>query len=634
MGSISRPDILVAIDLGTTYTGTIATNSLQTPIHILQNWPGCSTRNEQKVPTCLVYNQDKDRTLSSWGFLCEEDDGPGKQRFEFFKIFLDSKTLQGAHRQGIPSVPATSADAQQLVRDYLEQIYFHVKDTVEKHTGAIGSMGGWGNLAVEFIFSVPTTWRSLESINLFKSTIASAGFGTESPRHSATIELTESEAAAVATIKRRNIAFEKNDMFLSIDAGGGTTDLALMCVTEPGEPFPSLAQMATVDGVGIGSTLIDRAFLALVHQRLSLFPDLKWQLPPDSAERLARSERFKSMKHKFGERVYDSPIYKLPMEGVGYTFNYPDAGIEGGRILFSRAQIQSLFDPQVQAMLAKIREQLDWFHHNHPSSYIRYTILSGGLGSSAYVSEEIQNQLNADPHPAAPLITVVQDPEPQLVVVKGLLLDRMQKIDSGVRSVLAQRRARASYGVVCKQRYNAAIHGNEETMTDSIDGLLYAMNQIEWIIKKGDVVDPERPTVSDYKKKVEMNSTVRQWDNFIMISHNDRESLPKNSKDPDAKKLCTVQSDLSGVTTNELELRKQSRSCFRKGKKWYVCSFEVRAIVAPADLRFELWFAGQKFSRNHEPIKVTWDEAGTKLEPPRPPSPQLYPRIVGEIESW
>jgi hypothetical protein len=29
-------------------------------------------------------------------------------------------------------------------------------------------------------------------------------------------------------------------------------------------------------------------------------------------------------------------------------------------------------------------------------------------------------------------------------------------------------------------------------------------------------------------------------------------------------------------------------------------------IVASADIRFELWFRGQRFSRNHDPIKVEW----------------------------
>ena len=113
-----------------------------------------------------------------------------------------------------------------------------------------------------------------------------------------------------------------------------------------------------------------------------------------------------------------------------------------------------------------------------------FLILSGGLGSSVYVRDEIQRELNSNPHPCASNIAIIQDPEPQLVVVKGLLFDRMQKLDSGTKPVLALRKARASYGVVCKHKYNPAVHIDEDVQKDPIDGELYAMGQIDWIIKK------------------------------------------------------------------------------------------------------------------------------------------------------
>jgi hypothetical protein len=219
------------------------------------------------------------------------------------------------------------------VAEYLRQIYLHVKSTVELHTG-IGHVG-WKNLTVEFIFSVPTTWRSMDVINAFKDAIRSAGFGTEGSGHSATVELTESEAAAVGTIKSSTVAFQTGDIFLSIDAGGGTTDFAVMQVVEAREPFPLLSQINQVDGIGIGSTLIDQAFVSLVSSRVSQFPELVHQLPVDCVERLVKSERFRTMKHKFGERVYESATYKLPLDGVAYSFNHAAARIELGRIILT-----------------------------------------------------------------------------------------------------------------------------------------------------------------------------------------------------------------------------------------------------------------------------------------------------------
>lgn len=311
-----------------------ASHALQSPIQVIYNWPGCSTRNEQKVHTCLVYGQDEAKP-SSWGFLCEDDEDPGRTRREFFKIFLDKMNLLEAQIKGLQGAPESVAQAQQFVTDYLHEVYVHVKSTIEHQTG-IGPFTGWKSLAVEFLFSVPTTWRSMEIINAFKVAIKTAGFGSEGPRHTSTVELTESEAAAVATIKSTAINFQKDDIFLSVDAGGGTTDFALMQVVEANEPFPSLKQLTQVDGVGIGSTLIDRAFLELVEDRIFPFAELVDQLPPDTIERLARSDKFRTTKHKFGERVYSTPVYKLPMEGVGFNFSHEGAGIESGRFLLTK----------------------------------------------------------------------------------------------------------------------------------------------------------------------------------------------------------------------------------------------------------------------------------------------------------
>ncbi|KAK9794152.1 putative Hsp70 family chaperone [Seiridium cardinale] len=66
------------------------------------------------------------------------------------------------------------------------------------------------------------------------------------------------------------------------------------------------------------------------------------------------------------------------------------------------------------------------------------------------------------------------------------------------------------------------------------------------------------------------------------------------------------------LTPSAVVKRKARRLIFR-GKKYYLCTFDVKSIIGPADLRFELWFAGQRFSRNHDPLKITWDSEGEKV---------------------
>lgn len=305
----------------------------KTPIQVINDWPGSVDRGERKVPTKLVYNADG--TLSSWGFMCADDDEPasGKIQREFFKIFIDKETLDAAQQQGLSRVPRDTAEARVFLTDYLRQVYAHIKESIELQ---LGRRSGWADLAVKFLFSVPTTWTSMSLINIFKGVVRDAGFGIEGRLHEAFVDLTEAEAASIATLKTSAISFNPGDLFLVVDAGGGTTDLALMKVTSTDPRAPRMSQAAAVRGIGIGSSLIDRAFVRLVKQRLLQHPDAQDKLPSDLATVMASGHHFKTIKHKFGEKVWMQDTFKMPMQGVSFDFNHKGLRVENGRMLFDK----------------------------------------------------------------------------------------------------------------------------------------------------------------------------------------------------------------------------------------------------------------------------------------------------------
>ncbi|KAJ6788470.1 hypothetical protein PWT90_02615 [Aphanocladium album] len=615
-----QPDIIVSVDLGTTFTG-VGWRSPRTPIQVINDWPGSGDRGERKVPTKLIYNADE--TLSSWGYMCDEEDDfdyqvnghgtTGKIRREFFKMFVDSENLVAAQEQGVLQAPKTLQEAQRYATDYLKQVYEHIKRSIETQVGLSYFPGGWATMVVDFLFSVPTTWTRMETINAFKGIIRNAGFGVEGPRHSAQIDLTEAEAAAVATLKTSAIKFRQGSLFLTVDAGGGTTDLSLMRVTSNNASFPQMAQLAAVKGIGIGSTLIDRAFIRLVEQRLSTWPDVRDKLPANFAVRMAQGHYFKTVKHKFGEKVYMQPQFKIQMEGVSHNFSHSGLGVENGRMVFSLLEIQALFDTQIEGVIKQTIEQLNWLKENDMADQ-EFVILSGGLGSSAYVRQSIQQHLVSFPHPNATKAVVVPCQDPQLVVVRGLLLDHQQRMETGHMSVLATRIARASYGIIMKEVYSPAKHFDEEVIQDPFNpSKRWAVNQIKWMIRKGDMVNPNTPLVSQFEYHLAERDTTRIWTAEVVISQNEPSFLPTSLKQAGATKLCQVKSNLEGVQQHQLVLKQKRGTCFAKGYKFYLCEFEVRVIVAPADLRFELWFGGQRFSGNHEPIGVQWDSAGARV---------------------
>jgi hypothetical protein len=112
-------------------------------------------------------------------------------------------------------------------------------------------------------------------------------------------------------------------------------------------------------------------------------------------------------------------------------------------------------------------------------------ILSGGLGSSAYVREALQEHLTKLNHSNARNIVVIPSQDPQLVVARGILENKRQRMESGNKSVLSSWIARASYGVVVQEAYMPAKHFDENVRQDPWDpNVKWATNQIQWLIRK------------------------------------------------------------------------------------------------------------------------------------------------------
>jgi hypothetical protein len=202
--------------IGVVWTNLVNAN----PTQSIRDWPGLPPDSvETKVPTKIAYPRSGDDPR--WGFLCDSDDEYHEvaEVREHFKIYLEQDALDAAHSRGVRDMPETVAEAMRLVTDYLRQIYLHVKSSLESTTG------NWKDKRVEFIFSLPTTWNSLDTTNNFNDAIRDAGFTAENPeKHSAKLELTEAEAAAVYMATNPQITIVKNDIVLICDAGGGTTE--------------------------------------------------------------------------------------------------------------------------------------------------------------------------------------------------------------------------------------------------------------------------------------------------------------------------------------------------------------------------------------------------------------------------
>jgi hypothetical protein len=321
-------------------------------------------------------------SVKYWGYqVSNQRVQPPDRLLENWKIFLDQEAINKARQAAVEDVPRSLAEAQKMVAAYLEQIYYHIKESIQAENGR-----GWEEKTISFVFSLPTTWTSLATVERFKEAITSAGFGQENPsKHTAEVELTEAEAAAVFTLKEAQVKYNVGDILLICDAGGGTTDLGLFQVKQTVNPL-SLTQIHQVQGVGIGSTMIDNSFEALVKARLQRAPDAAQYLPRSLPKMLVNDIAFRTAKHSFGARSGNHAEYYIPTlareDVIPASFSDDRFGIVEGRMKFSRyanhfqsqrdptnmsrAEIQALFDKQIAGIIKKIDNQLNWMQNARP----------------------------------------------------------------------------------------------------------------------------------------------------------------------------------------------------------------------------------------------------------------------------
>jgi hypothetical protein len=307
----------------------------------IQHWPG-KLRHEicNKVATDIAYDIHTGEQ-SSWGFLCNsEDDADRYEVNSLFKLCLDPN-----HKDPTP-VPLTIEDAKRWYLDYMRCLYDYVltylRDSIphfsSKRVECVTTISKIRRITradvshYSFVFSIPVTWKKdpamLAQIELLLHT---AGFGSR-PNETMSISLTEAEAAAISAAKG---SMRKGDVFLIVDAGGGTTDLNVLRVEATGRAKFELLPLSWTEGSVVGSTIIDYKIRTLIKGRLELVQE---HVPGDIEDtaRQMMQDSFESFKCSFGSSGMDVPRLNLSIPGMENGLDFPHVSIEGSRMIITR----------------------------------------------------------------------------------------------------------------------------------------------------------------------------------------------------------------------------------------------------------------------------------------------------------
>jgi hypothetical protein len=145
-------------------------------------WSFDPAANLDKAPTRIAYAKGT-QNVTSWGFGVDEDD-PHTDAREYFKLHLDPSFREYED--------VTHDEAKQWYRDYLACVYGHISSFFQR------KFPRWATMRVEWIFTVPTTWKNAGLIRELEAILVDAGFTRGGGQHTCAVTLTEAEAAAIS----------------------------------------------------------------------------------------------------------------------------------------------------------------------------------------------------------------------------------------------------------------------------------------------------------------------------------------------------------------------------------------------------------------------------------------------------
>jgi len=228
----SKPDMVIGIDFGTTYTGVAYaysenvkgddTAKIAENVEVIKTWPHANNAFQDKTPTIIAYHTNP----PAWGGSVRPRDDP---QVSYFKLGLqsgigDHYLLRSVHNPPSslpfldpgwkhPKLPDKTA--LDFAADYLTCVHKYVMESY--FPNKFGALFLSKNQQISYVITVPAIWKDAAK-DLTRKAAVRAGI----PERSLEL-ITEPEAAALycATVCQE-VDLTDGDCFLICDAGGGT----------------------------------------------------------------------------------------------------------------------------------------------------------------------------------------------------------------------------------------------------------------------------------------------------------------------------------------------------------------------------------------------------------------------------
>lgn len=439
-------------------------------VDIVRGWDGDRPKGlaSNKVPTVLAFDE-ADNGKVYWGF-----DIPQRlenRQIKFVKLLLEPDVAaRVSSLNDVVDPEATGELLKEMQREavdvaaqYIRCLWEHTKQHIIRDVGETT----WTFADKVVLFSVPAVWSERAKHNTYMIAI---GAGLGGAEYTLTM-ISEPEAAAVAVLKdrRRKLALNQDDVFLVVDAGGGTVDLTSYQIKDIGAL--KLEEVAAGDGDVCGAAFLEVAFLSLLK---TYFGTTAFEeLTPQNRTRIITSWEDNIRDRFTGD---DDTQYALNVPGL------PDCGpaeIKDGYWHLSATEIKPIFNSVLQSIRRLIRRQIKSLADRGLRPRAIYLV--GGLGCNKYLAKQLKEMYEGNDRisPEEPIEVRQPDVAWESVAHGAVKCDVL-----GLPSLISLRRARYNIGLHHTPEWKRGIHPRKLRFKSTFTDRWTVMGGIYWVLRR------------------------------------------------------------------------------------------------------------------------------------------------------
>ncbi|KAI1181192.1 hypothetical protein F4777DRAFT_592852 [Nemania sp. FL0916] len=499
---MSRTDsdgvLIISIDFGTTYTGAAYayvrrdnedTNEI-TPQPVTL-WPtshhGGAHSDSPKVPSHLDYTQSG-ITWGQQGF-----DVPGVR---WFKLLLLNEDEVPVHlenskhmKQARESLEKLGKDVVTVISDYLQKVWEHLLEIITR---------AWGRDFISthpyhVVITVPAIWQDSQT-DMMTRALRKAGVLNKRPRCEDTTYafVSEPEAAALASLHSYNKLpnLQPGQTFVIADLGGGTVDIISFRVKRT-RPKLDLEEIVEGQGGLYGATFLDEAFLECIERKLG--------------EKRKTSRTLKlwhQMHHIERQRimgtVWEQEIKRQYHDGLlGQNIDLGAQGHRRPELQLDPKDLNGVFDSVCKPIVALIQKQTEAIEKKtgDPPQFI---VMNGGFGRCEYIYRKLCQHFGDRVE-----VLFEGNDNPWTAVARGAVLSGVADVQKTPQ--VHSRVSRYSYGWPRWEEFDHRIHDGRDHDIHELTGQSIALDQMEWIIHRGESIEGQQPRVHEYVRIFDMD---------------------------------------------------------------------------------------------------------------------------------